>query len=180
MTPNEYQTLAARTLIDKPDFEIPSHYRRAVTTVIALAGTLGTLAEYVKKGIFHQHGFLFTHYIEQLTSFANDAKILTQSDYSQAPMWDTRTTMLFWNIIGLIGEAGEIARLLIRYLWGDKLDNEKLRKEIGDCLWYLAAICTKADLSLEDVMQENINKLKLRYPNGFSADDSRKRVDVKE
>ncbi len=175
MTPNEYQTLAARTLIDKPDFEIPSHHRRAVTAVIALAGTLGTLAEYVKKGIFHQHGFLLTHYIEQLTSFANDAKILTQSDYSHAPIWDTRTTMLFWNVIGLIGEAGEVARLLIRYLWGGGLDIEKLIKELGDCLWYLTALCTKLGVDLEDVMALNIEKLKARYPEGFSAEASRNR-----
>lgn len=51
-------------------------------------------------------------------------------------------------------------------------------KELGDVLWYVAALCTKADLDMGEVMQGNIDKLRRRYPDGFSSEDSKRRVDV--
>ena len=87
--------------------------------------------------------------------------------------------MVIWNAIGLAGEAGEVCELVKKGIFHQHgLDREKLAKELGDCLWYIAALCTKTGLDMGEVMEENINKLKLRYPNGYSSDDSQKRVDV--
>ena len=93
------------------------------------------------------------------------------------PTSDFRT-MLFWNVIGLIGESGEIATLLTEHGNDHDLDREKLIKELGDCIWYLTALCTKLGVDLEDVMALNIDKLKARYPDGYSSEASKKRVDV--
>lgn len=56
MNANEYQRLAARTLIDKPDFEVTDEDIMISWNAIGLAGEAGEIMELIKKGIFHQHG----------------------------------------------------------------------------------------------------------------------------
>lgn len=53
-------------------------------------------------------------------------------------------------------------------------------KELGDLMWYVAALCTIFGFDLEDVMGANIEKLQKRYPNGYTSADSQRRVDVGE
>jgi len=50
-------------------------------------------------------------------------------------------------------------------------------EEIGDTLWYAAALCTTLGLDLSAIMEANVEKLRVRYPNGYSSADSRRRVD---
>lgn len=77
--------------------------------------------------------------------------------------------MLAWNAIGLAGEAGEVAELAKKGIFHQQgIDREKWKKELGDVLWYVAAICSKLGLTLEEVMQHNIDKLKARFPEGYS------------
>lgn len=86
---------------------------------------------------------------------------------------------LAFNALGLAGEAGECADYVKKALWHSAgLDMVKLANELGDVMWYLAAICTLAGLDLSEIMAANITKLKVRYPNGFSVVDSLARVDV--
>lgn len=58
-----------------------------------------------------------------------------------------------------------------------ELDKERLASEIGDTMWYIAAICTTLGLKLSDVMEQNIQKLNKRYPEGYSAKGSIERLD---
>lgn len=64
--------------------------------------------------------------------------------------------------------------------FGYEFDKEHIKKELGDCLWMIAEACEALDLDMDDVMQTNIDKLKARYPEGFSADRSlhRKEGDI--
>ena len=55
---------------------------------------------------------------------------------------------------------------------GHELDIEKIIKELGDVAWYMAEIATVLDVELEDVLVQNIEKLKKRYPEGFSTEKS--------
>lgn len=88
--------------------------------------------------------------------------------------------MLVWNALKLNGEAGEIAELIGKGVFHQHgIDRDKLIKELGDVLWYVAALCTKLDVSLSEVMERNIAKLKERYPNGYNSADSVARVDMK-
>ena len=59
---------------------------------------------------------------------------------------------------------------------GHELDKEHLAKALGDIAWYLAEAATALDMSLEEVVQANIDKLKKRYPEGFETQKSLDRL----
>ena len=63
---------------------------------------------------------------------------------------------------------------------GHDLDKELLIKELGDIAWDLAEAATALDVSLETVFQENLDKLRRRFPNGFDTQASvhRKKDDI--
>ena len=81
--------------------------------------------------------------------------------------------VLINGVMGLCGESGEAIDIVKKHLaQGHELDREKLIKELGDIAWYLAETATALDISLEEVLQRNIDKLRARYPEGFSAERS--------
>lgn len=81
--------------------------------------------------------------------------------------------------LGLAGEAGEFADLVKKILCqGKGMDKEKLKDELGDVCWYIALACYELNMTMEDVMKANLQKLKIRYPDGFSNENSEARVDV--
>ena len=85
---------------------------------------------------------------------------------------------LFNGALGLPGEAGEVADLVKKYIFhGHDLNRGELVKEIGDVCWYLALLCHAIDISLEEVMIANIEKLRNRYPEGFSESASINRTE---
>lgn len=78
--------------------------------------------------------------------------------------------VLINGVMGLCGESGEAIDIVKKWLaQGHELDKDKLAKELGDICWYLAETATALDLSLEDIMSANIEKLKKRYPDGFDT-----------
>ncbi len=80
--------------------------------------------------------------------------------------------------MGLTGEAGEVSDVLKKWLFHNHdLDRMELKKELGDVLHYLSGLATLHHFSLEDVAKENIEKLKKRYPGGFSEEDSINRTE---
>lgn len=87
--------------------------------------------------------------------------------------------MLVWNALGLTGEAGEVADLIKKGVFHrHDINREVLVDELGDVLWYLAALCTRLGYPLGLVMARNISKLEKRYPDGYSSEQSMKRPDV--
>ena len=80
--------------------------------------------------------------------------------------------------LGLTGEAGEVAEHVKKHLFhATPLDRDAVVKELGDCLWYVAALAGTLGVSLSEVGERNIEKLRRRYPDGFSAEASRNRVE---
>ena len=59
---------------------------------------------------------------------------------------------------------------------GHDLNKEHLIEELGDIAWYLAETSYALDISLEEVLKLNIEKLQKRYPEGF---DKQKSIDRK-
>ena len=94
------------------------------------------------------------------------------NDYQQ----QARTTAIYkdkiiYPTLGLCGESGEVAekiKKLLRDADGE-MDNkrlEALKKELGDCLWYIANLASDLGLDLEDIAQTNLNKLFSRKERG--------------
>lgn len=80
--------------------------------------------------------------------------------------------------LGVAGEAGEVADYLKKVVFhGHPLDVETIQKELGDILWYVADLATIHGLTLSEIATANIEKLKLRYPEGFSTERSVERED---
>ena len=77
---------------------------------------------------------------------------------------------------GLAEEAGEVLGLVRKHVFmKHDLDRERLVQELGDVMWCLAAVAGAAGLTLEEVAERNIAKLRARYPDGYSDGASRAR-----
>lgn len=82
--------------------------------------------------------------------------------------------------MGVAGEAGEVVekwKKIVAYKDGVISDEDKneLAKELGDVVWYIAVMADSLGLSLDDVMQRNVEKLKSRQERGVirGAGDNR-------
>ena len=88
----------------------------------------------------------------------------------------SRQDVLINAVMGLCGESGEAIDLVKKHLHqGHPLDKEKLLKELGDIAWYLAEAAYALDTPLDTVLEQNIAKLKARYPEGFEPEKSMNR-----
>ena len=96
----------------------------------------------------------------------------------------TPDTALANAALGLTGEAVEVLDAVLRLIvsagktservkkhlaQGHALDRDKIAAEIGDVQWYAARLCELLHLSLGDVAQGNIAKLRARFGERFSA-----------
>ena len=82
------------------------------------------------------------------------------------------------GVMGLTGEAGEVADLVKKVIFhGHSLNIADIEKELGDVMWYVAMCCNAIGVNLDNIMQGNIDKLKKRYPEGFSQEASINRTE---
>ena len=73
--------------------------------------------------------------------------------------------------MGLATEAGEFMDALKRYVfYGKELDTVNLIEELGDVTWYLRIACDVLGVSLAEVIQKNVDKLRKRFPDKFTED----------
>ena len=104
---------------------------------------------------------------------------MTGNEYQKAAMRTANPESLNLNNVGLglAGESGEVADLIKKHLYHEHpLDKERLAKEIGDVMWYVALGCTVLGLDLDDVLRMNVDKLWRRYPDGFNPEHSLNRA----
>jgi NTP pyrophosphatase (non-canonical NTP hydrolase) len=103
---------------------------------------------------------------------------MTFSDYETAamrtcPKRPSRNESLTCNALGIAGESGEFADEIKKVVFhGHGFDRDKLAKELGDVLWYVAALCNDIGISMDSVAAMNVAKLQQRYPDGFKSSDS--------
>lgn len=75
--------------------------------------------------------------------------------------------------LGLLGEAGEVADHIKKYLYqGHMLDRDTIAKELGDVSWYIALLCDAIKMDYSEILKRNIEKLQYRYPDGFEESKS--------
>lgn len=124
--------------------------------------------------------------INNLNKVFDCEKDLSPNDYQKLAMRtcgipsENKKAMLEHATHGLAAEAGDVNGILQKQYRGYEFDKEHMKKELGDCLWMIAEACTAMDITMEDVMKANIQKLKERYPEDFDPDKSlhRKEGDI--
>lgn len=76
-----------------------------------------------------------------------------------------------YPVMGLCGEAGEVADKMKKVMRDDKNivsaeKKEEVKKELGDVLWYVAQLATELGLTLDEIAENNIEKLYSRMERG--------------
>ncbi len=117
----------------------------------------------------------------QLNYFKEKLKQLNKMDYKKyqeesartfsyrKESLDTETTDALHCVIGMVTESAELMDAFKKHIfYGKALDEVNTKEEIGDIMWYIANFCRLKGYYLEEIMQTNINKLKVRYPEKFT------------
>jgi len=109
---------------------------------------------------------------------------MSEKEFSDFVNWLANDNLNFSNptelhaVIGIASEAGELLDIIKKELvYHSKIDEEHLKEELGDVLHYMMYILRKRNWSLEDLMISNMEKLKKRYPDGYSNEDALLRKD---
>jgi NTP pyrophosphatase (non-canonical NTP hydrolase) len=114
--------------------------------------------------------------IDSITEYAKLANI-TLADRVRA---NTMLTELN-AATGIASEAGEINEITKKRYFHDHPNTgetiKHMEKELGDLIWYWALMCFSYNLEPAQVLQTNIDKLKARYPEGFSTERSMNRAE---
>ena len=72
--------------------------------------------------------------------------------------------------LGLAGECGELLDLIKKRDYHDvKVSKEKIIDEAGDVLFYLTGLLVSEGITISDVIEHNTDKLRERYPDGYTA-----------
>ena len=78
--------------------------------------------------------------------------------------------LLMTGAIGIASEGGEFAEIVKKCVFqGKPLDADTkfhIKRELGDIMWYWTNSCRALGLDPNEVIEENVNKLKARYPGG--------------
>lgn len=87
---------------------------------------------------------------------------MTGNEYQKLAMrtcnipYDRKKDMLRHAVFGLASEAGEVSGILQKEYQGHEIDDQRIKKELGDCLWMIAEACTAFGFKMDDVMQTKL------------------------
>lgn len=111
----------------------------------------------------------YTTFVDAVTSHASkdyasfDGRLFELSK-------DVKIERLLTAAVGISAEGGEFMEIVKKIIFqgkpADEDNLEHLKIELGDVMWYVAQACMALDVSFDDVIKTNVNKLKKRYPGG--------------
>lgn len=88
--------------------------------------------------------------------------------YRNEPLSQNQTDLLHCAI-GLSTESGELLDAFKKHIYyGKQLDAVNVGEEIADCMWYISNLCRLMDIDMEKILENNIDKLRVRYPEKFT------------
>jgi NTP pyrophosphatase (non-canonical NTP hydrolase) len=111
----------------------------------------------------------YKEFVKEVTSTeSNNTRKLT--DKLEELDHKVNIALLMTGSIGLASEGGEFSEIVKKCVFqGKPLDADTIfhmKRELGDIMWYWVNACRALDLDPNDVVEENVNKLKARYPGG--------------
>jgi len=116
--------------------------------------------------------------MSMLSSFEDSVKRTSKSNPTKEV--DGQELDLLHFTLGVSGEAGELVDAVKKHMfYNQKLDTENVKEELGDLMFYIVAICQTLNVSLSEIMKDNVSKLKTRYPDGYSDEHAKTRFDKK-
>ena len=121
-------------------------------------------------------------YLDFVNSVTSDAS-KNQIDFVDALMimeeQGAEPSRLMTAALGLNGEAAEFSEIIKKCIFqGKEFDDathKRLKSALSDVMWYVAQGCIALNRSIDELCEINTNKLKERYPEGFSKDKSENR-----
>jgi NTP pyrophosphatase (non-canonical NTP hydrolase) len=125
----------------------------------------------------------YKEFVKEVTSDAsNHREEMIQRLVDIEKTYGLNPSLLMTAAIGLSSESGEFIEIVKKAVFqGKPLDEDvqfHLKRELGDIMWYVANACRALDLTLDDIISENVDKLKSRYPGGeFDVHYSENRQD---
>ncbi len=125
----------------------------------------------------------YKDFVEKVTSLqSNETGGLTSQLEKLEKDSGVNMALLLTGAIGIASEGGEFAEIVKKCIFqGKPLDADTVfhaKRELGDIAWYWINSCRALGLDPNDVLEENVNKLKSRYPGGeFDVHFSENRKD---
>lgn len=169
MTPNEYQKFAIITE-SRVDHELFADRARAqLHDALELAAVVGKILDAHKRHLFY--GVLPKNGDPNALLNTLEARVTGARSFTQPATCDIlKDPRVVHGIVGVLTEGGELAEALGASIeLGAEIDRENIVEECGDVLWYVAVLLDAIGVDLETVMEANIEKLKKRYGEKFTA-----------
>lgn len=126
-----------------------------VERLLMLAQQVGQVADHIKKGRYHGHSINNRLLAQSMTAIHQSVKHLEwaiERDFLQGAPERDRLSLV-------------------------RPEADRLTLEAGDVLWYVAQLSDSLGITIDEVMTSNIDKLRKRYPEGFSEVASRERAE---
>ena len=113
----------------------------------------------------------YKDFVQEVTSGeSNNTTVLNNKLIELEKESGVNLALLMTGAIGMASEGGEFAEIVKKCIFqGKPLDSETIfhaKRELGDIMWYWVNSCRALDLDPNEVIEENVNKLKARYPGG--------------
>ena len=112
----------------------------------------------------------YSHFVDTVTSDTSKNFVDLADRLGELDRQGANIERLTTAGVGLAAESGEFLEIVKKMVFQGKPWNDDNREhlviELGDVMWYVMQACAALDVSLEDVVAGNVEKLKKRYPGG--------------
>ena len=112
----------------------------------------------------------YTEFVDAVTSDASTDFLALSDRLVELDEKGANIERLLTAGVGINAEGGEFLEIIKKMIFQGKpfnVDNkEHMIIELGDLMWYVAQACMALEVSFDDVIETNVNKLKKRYPGG--------------
>ena len=201
MKVDEYQKASARTLNDKPDFELTNDQLMTIWCLTGLVGEVGELCEAVifsesfsvkndkdwfekvlkiKKEIGDNFWYLAGICTKQRLSLSEIVNNSFGEDVWTPITIEVKQLQYVYSLRNLLLAVCRISENIKKGIFHQHGINQvDLRRDIKAIYLTLKIIAENFGLDIFEIMQDNIDKLLIRFSKGFNSQDSIKRVDVK-
>jgi len=112
----------------------------------------------------------YTRFVDEVTSDASSDAQSFSDALDVIDGFGVSPERILTAAIGISAEGGEFAEIVKKSIFqGKPMDDDAqyhMKRELGDIMWYIAQACMALDVSIDEVIAMNVDKLKARYPGG--------------